>query len=463
MKKDFLNGMRRVHFIGIGGSGMYPLAQILHGLGYVVTGSDNNDTDTLRALREMGVNVFLDQRAENVSETEADLFVYTSAVFEDNPELAAARASGREVMERSELLGLITGFYDNAVCVGGTHGKTTVTSMLTQIMVMAGLDISAVIGGKLECIHGGGRFGSSDVIVCEACEFNDHFLNLQPDICVILNIDEDHLDYFKTLDNVVNSFRRFANNAAKAVIINGGDKNTLNSVEGLPESIKRISFGLSNENDYYPANIRRYDGAYFEYVLMEKGDAIREIKLNVAGEHNVLNSVAAAAAALYLGVTAEQIKNGLESFKGAARRFEKYGEKNGIAVYDDYAHHPAEIAATLKAAKDTGYRRIWAVHQPFTFSRTANMADDFAKTLRAADKVVLTSIMGGREKNLQGIKTGDLAAKIDGCVWFDEEEHDRNFELVRDYVCENARAGDMVITLGCGDVNKLAKMILAGL
>lgn len=453
-----LDGKKHIHFIGIGGSGMYPLAQILHSRGYYLTGSDNNETDTLQAVRSMGIPVYLGQRAENI--VGADLIVHTAAIMADNPELIAAKASGVPVLERSELLGIITNCFDNAVCVSGTHGKTTTTSMITQILKEKGMDISAVIGGKLPLIHGSGIVGSSDVLVCEACEFMDHFLKLSPDVSVILNVDADHLDYFGSLDNIIRSFRRFAEMTSKAVIVNGSDENSMKCVENLEKKCEIITFGRDASCDWYPENIRHISGLETRFDLMHKGERLTELTIHVPGEHNILNAVAAAAAAIYEGAEPADVKKGLEDFKGAQRRFEKYGEIDGVTVVDDYGHHPAEISVTLEAAKKLGYKRLWAVHQPFTFSRTAMLLDDFAKALSIADKVVLTSIMGSREKNTIGIHTQALAEKIEGAVWFEEEEHDRNFELCAEYAAENAESGDLIVTLGCGDVNKLARLIL---
>ena len=453
-----LDGKKHIHFIGIGGSGMYPLAQILHQKGYYLTGSDNNETDTLKAVREMGINVCpLGQRAENIEG--ADLIVHTAAIMADNPELIAAKASGVPVLERSELLGIVTGWYSDAICVSGTHGKTTATSMITQIMVEQGLDITAYIGGKLPLIHGSGKVGTNDTMVCESCEFVDTFLKLYPDTAVILNIDEDHLDYFKNLDNIIKSFHKFAENASKAVIVNASDANSMKAISGISGK-EIITFGYDSSFDWYPANINYVSGMHTEFDLMHKGELFTHIVLHIAGRHNVLNACAAAAAAYHSGATADGIAKGLADFRGAQRRFEKYGEVNGITVVDDYAHHPAEITVTLNAAMDMGYKRVWAVFQPFTFSRTVILMDDFAKALSITDKCVLTSIMGSREKNTWDVHTSQLAAKINGAVYFDEEEHDKNFELVTDYVCENAESGDLVVTLGCGDINKAAKLLL---
>lgn len=460
LDKQFFNNYKHIHFIGIGGSGMYPLAQILNSFGCYITGSDNNETETLGAVRDMGIPVFIGQSAENIEG--ADLIVYTAAILPDNPELTAAKASGARVLERSELLGIITENYDNAVCVSGTHGKTTVTSMITQIMVMGGKDVSAVIGGKLPLIHGSGRAGKSGVMICEACEFRDHFLNLSVDTAVVLNIDEDHLDYFKSLDNIIESFRRFCGSASKAVIINGGDPNSMKALEGVSGK-EIITFGKSSENQWYPENIRHTGRLLTEFTVMREGKPFCKTALHIPGEHNIVNAVAAAAAAYSAGACAEDIKKGLESFRGAGRRFEKYGEAGAITVADDYAHHPAEISVTLETAKKLGFKRVWAVHQPFTYSRTSLLLDDFAKALSIADITVLTAIMGGREKNTTGIHTKALAEKIPGSIYFDEEEHDANFDLAARYVCDNAEEGDLIITLGCGDVNKLARKILAEL
>lgn len=468
LNKEILKGKKHIHFIGIGGSGMYPLAQILHSQGYYLTGSDNNETETLDAVRKMGIPVFVGQRAENI--VGADLIVHTAAIMNDNPELIAARNSDAEVLERSELLGIITGWYDRAICVSGTHGKTTTTSMITQILFSAGIDLSAFIGGKLPCIGGSGRAGKSDIMVCESCEFVDTFLKLYPDIAVILNIDEDHLDYFKNLENIISSFKKFADKASKAVIFNGDDENTLKAVKDITDK-DFVTFGLDPKNDYYAANIQRISGMETQYTLMKKDKEMGVVTLHVAGMHNVLNSVAAAAAADYAGTPADKIISGLAEFRGAGRRFELIGKAKGITIVDDYAHHPTELTVTLKAAMEMGYKNVWAVFQPFTFSRTALLLDDFAKALSITDKTVLTDIMGSREKNTYKIFTRHLAEKIDGCIFFPQDENEEytdkrkyeNFEQVCDYLCKNAQDGDLIITLGCGDAYKIAKMVLGRL
>lgn len=465
MDKNILNGKKHIHFIGIGGSGMYPLAQILHSQGYYLTGSDNNETETLEAVRKMGIPVFMGQRAENIEG--ADMIVHTAAIMADNPELIAAKASGVPVLERSELLGIVTSWYDNAICVSGTHGKTTTTSMITQILCTEKIDISAVIGGKLPCIKGSGIAGKSDIMVCESCEFVDTFLKLYPDIAVILNVDADHLDYFGTLDNIITSFGKFAAKASKALIINGDDENTLKAVKraGNADEKDIIVFGYQESFDYYPVNIEKINGIQTKFTLMHKDEALADITLNVPGEHNIINAVAAAAAAHYVGASAESIQKGLYDFRGAKRRFEIIGKEKGITIADDYAHHPAELTVTLEAAMQMGYNKVWAVFQPFTYSRTSILLDDFAKALSIPDMAVLTDIMGSREKNTYDIYSSDLAEKIENCICFEQnkiespERKQQNFEQVCDYICENASDGDLVITLGCGDVYKVAKMI----
>ena len=450
--ENFLIGKKHIHFIGIGGSGMYPLAQILHKQGYFLTGSDNNETETLKAVRDMGITVYMGQRPENIEG--ADLIVHTAAIMADNPELIAAKASGVPVIERSVLLGLITSMYDNAVCVCGTHGKTTTTSMLTSVFLADGNDLTAVIGGKLRAIGGSGRSGTSDVMVCEACEFVDTFLKLYPDTAVILNIDCDHLDYFGTMENLKRSFTKFCSMTTKKIIYNGDDENTTEAVNAAETKASLITFGWNEKNDYYPKDIISYDSFHTQFGLYRNGGKIADIPLRVPGKHNILNAVAACAAALENGVKVQSLIDGLDSFRGTIRRFEKLAEVNGITFVDDYAHHPTEVRSLLETAKAMDFRRVWAVHQPFTYSRSATLLVEFADALALADKVVLTEIMGSREKNTYNIYSSDLAAKIDGAVWFP------TFEEVADYVVKNAESGDLVLTFGCGDVYKVGYLMI---
>lgn len=450
--ENLLKTRKHIHFIGIGGSGMFPMVQILHSEGFYITGSDNNETETTKIERKMGIPVTLGQAAENIEG--ADLIVYTAAIMSDNPELIAAKASGVPCLERSDMLGLLTRRYSKAVCVAGTHGKTTTSAMIAQTLLEGGFDPSAFIGGKVKALGGSGRAGKSDIFVVEACEFVDTFLKLSNDISVILNIDNDHLDYFGSIENSIKSFRKFASNSTGPVIVNGDDANTMKAVEGLDKEI--ITFGWSNKNDYYAADVRLLGGAKSGYTLMHHGKPICEIRLSIPGKHNILNSMACAVVCLYLGMNPEEMAEHIDKFPGAGRRFEILGEVNGVTIADDYAHHPTEIAATLKAAKEMDFHEVWAVFQPFTYSRTALLMDDFVTALSVADHVVMSEIMGSREKNTYNIYTRDLAEKIPGSVWFN------TFKEMADYTMSHAKPGDLVITLGCGDVYKCA-YIMAGI
>jgi UDP-N-acetylmuramate--alanine ligase len=457
---------KQIHLIGIGGSGMFPLAQILHDKGHKLTGSDNNETDTVAAVRNMGIKVHMGHRqacldvfGDGSSVTAPDLIVRSAAIKDDNPEIITARERGIPVMERAELLGLITEQYNKAICVSGTHGKTTVSSMLTYIFMNAEEDISAVIGGKLKILdNGSARTGTSDIMICEACEYADTFLKLSPNISVILNINHDHLEYFKTMENLRLSFTKFCNITRDILVINADDENTMLAVKDSDFSGKIVTFGFSESNDYYPANI---NGNRFD--LVKRGDFLAGIKLNVPGEHNILNAVAACAAAHNAKVSEASLVKGLESFTGAGRRFEIICCVNGVTVADDYAHHPTEITATLKAARSMDFTRVWAVHQPFTFSRTKTMLSEFARALSIADEITLTEIMAGRETDNHDICSADLVNCIKSLQTHTGCNLLGTFEEIAEYVCKNSKAGDLIITLGCGDVNKLSKMIAENL
>lgn len=448
-----LQDKKHIHFIGIGGSGMFPLAQILHSEGYYLTGSDNNPSDTLELVKQMGIPVFMGQRKENIKD--ADLIVHTAAIMPDNEELIAAYESGVSVIERSLLLGEITARYDNTICVSGTHGKTTTTAMLTQILMETNLDPTAVIGGKLPSIGGNGRVGKGNIMVCEACEFVDTFLKLDPNTTVILNIDEDHMDYFKTMDNLIASFHKFCELTSGTIIANGDDPEVLRAIEGV--SNPTVLFGFEHKNDYSCDNIITHEGIHTSFDLLYKGQYQETFDIYVPGRHNVLNAMAAIVAALSATASLDEIKRGLAKFKGAGRRFELLGVCRGITVVDDYAHHPAELKVTLEAAKAMNFKRVIAVHQPFTYSRTKLHLDYFAEVLQIADKAVLSEIMGSREKNIHNIYTKDLCDKIPDAVWFN------TFDEIADFVCDFAEDGDLIITLGCGDIYKAAKKILAKL
>ena len=429
---------------------MCPLVEILHSKGYEISGSDNNESDTLNRVRSLGIPVFLGQRAQNIEG--AQMIVYTAALLPDNPELCAAKESGIPTFERKELLGAITRMFDNCICVCGTHGKTTVTAMLTQIFLQSGAAPTAVIGGKLPLTGTNGIAGGSQNMLCEACEFVDTFLSLSPDVSVILNIDEDHLDYFKTLDNLIASFTKFASMTRREIIINADDANTLRAVESIKDK-RFITFGLGKDNDFRAENIV-LEHEFASFDIIKYGENVGRISLGIPGKHNIFNALAAIAAADNAGIPMDKIIACAEQFRGAGRRFEILKKINGITIADDYAHHPRELEVTLNAAMGMGFKRVWAVFQPFTYSRTKILFDDFVRVLKIPDRVVMTEIMGSRERNTYGVYTSQLAEKIPGSVWFN------TFDEVADYVVKNAEEGDLVITLGCGDIYKAAKLMI---
>ena len=446
-----LKEVKRIHFIGIGGAGMCPIAEILIALGYNVSGSDNNDTETFRRIEKEGAKVYLGQVKENITE-DVELVIYTNAILKGNEELEFAKAN-LPTFERAEILGAISRIFSNCIGVCGTHGKTTVSSMTTQILLEAGLDPSAVIGGKLPIIDAYGRYGSSQNFVCESCEFNNTFLHMNADMAVVLNIDEDHLDFFGNLENIKKSFREFCEKTTKTIIYNGDDENTVDMLKGIEEK-QLVSFGTKKSCEWTAKNICVPGGFQSEYDVFHNGEFVAHVVLSVPGSHNILNSLAAFAAAYLSGADTESICKGLKAFKGAGRRFELKGTYKGVTIVDDYAHHPAEIEVTLNAAVKMGYKRVWAVHQPFTYTRTAKLLDDFARVLQIADKCVVSEIMGSREVNTIGIKATDLSDKIPNCIQIDK------LEDIADYLAENCTDGDMVITLGCGDVYKVSRMLV---
>lgn len=442
-----LGRVKRIHMIGIGGSGMCPLAEILHSKGYILTGSDNNESDPLSRIRALGIPVTMGHRAENLGD--AELVVYSAAIAPENPELVEARRRRIPTMERSHLLGTLTRHFDRVIGVCGTHGKTTVSSMITQILYLSGKDPTAVIGGKLPLIGSNGRIGKSDLMVCESCEFVDTFLQMSPDISVLLNIDNDHLDYFKTMDRLVASFRKFIA-MSKTAFVNGDDRLVMRAAGGISSRV--ITFGLGEHNDYRAVDLIPGKRGY-RFTVLHQNEPVGCLELMIPGKHNVMNGLAAFACCNLLGVPASEIESALGQFYGAGRRFEFLGEYNGFTLADDYAHHPTEIAATLKAAKELDHKRVICVFQPFTYSRTALLKDDFIRALKIADQVILTPIMGSREINTYGISSEDLAAQLPNSVVID------GFDQIADYVLKTAREGDLVITMGGGDIYKAAHKI----
>ncbi len=446
---SLMNKIKRIHFIGIGGSGMCPLAEILKSEGYELSGSDMNEGETLDRIKSYGIPVFMGHDAKNIEG--AELIVYSAAIKENNPERKAAVEKGIPCIERSVMLGIVTRRYKRSIAVSGTHGKTTTTAMLSQILIGSGFDPSAIIGGKLPFIGGNSYVGKSDIIVCEACEYVDTFLELNPYMSIILNIDADHLDYFKNLDNIKKSFNKFAHQTTGLLIINGDDENTLDAVSDV--EIEKITYGFGDNCDYRAVNVNADKGVHEQFDIIYKGEKLTNVKLIVPGKHNVYNALAAAAAAHCLGATANEISENLHKFGGVHRRFEILGTPDGITVADDFAHHPTELTATLTAAMNMGFNKVWAIFQPHTFSRTAMLLDDFAEALKIPDIAIISDILPVRETNTYNIHSTDLGAKVPGSVCLD------TFEEITDYVCKHAKEGDLILTMGGGNVYMCANMI----
>lgn len=435
-----------VHLVGIGGVSMRPLGLVLKGMGMEVTGSDMSASDGTRELEEKGIPVAIGHHAENIQG--ASCIIRTAAAHNDNPEIAAARAAGIPVFERAQAWGEIMKSYKNAICVSGTHGKTTTTSMLTHILMEADLDPTVMIGGYLPLLHASHRVGHGDTILLESCEYCDSFLNFFPTLALVLNVEEDHLDYFKDLADIQKSFHQFAEMATFGVVANGDDPHTVKAMEG----IDFVSFGLGEGNRIHAANMCP-DWRHFD-VLCD-GEFYSHLDMGVLGRHNAMNALAAAAAAWMMGIPGETVSRGLQAFHGAGRRMEFKGTYNGADVYDDYAHHPDEVAATLAAVRNAmPGRRLVLAFQPHTYSRTSALFDDFVRELSKADVLVLAEIYAARERNTIGISSADVAEKIPGAVFCE------TLPEVTQFLRANVREGDVVITMGAGDIFRAGEALL---
>lgn len=423
---------------------MSPLAEVLSGRGLIISGSDMNEGSNVQNLRNKNINVIIGHFAENITD-DVQFVVRTAAVHDDNPEIIAAHSKNIPVFERTEAWGAIMKDYANALCIAGTHGKTTTTSMCTHILMAGEYDPTVMIGGTLPLLKAGHRVGGGDTIVMEACEYYNSFLNFFPTVSVILNIEADHLDFFKDLDDVKNSFRKFAELVPKDgyVVANYDDENTMSVVSGLDRQV--ITFGLSDKADVWAKNIVTL-GAQSEFDVIYKGEVFTHVSLRVPGIHNIKNALAAAAAAICLGVSGQAVKYGLSAFKGAGRRFEFKGKFNGVDVYDDYAHHPGELKALFDAIENLGYRRTIVVFQPHTYTRTHALFNDFVEQLRRPDMVMLAEIFAAREKNTIGISSKDIAREIPNSLYFE------TFEELEKSLRFTAAPGDLVITVGAGNI-----------
>ena len=446
-----------VHFIGIGGISMSGLAEILLEEGFTISGSDAKQSALTDSLAQKGATIYIGQKASNLSIRPA-LVVYTAAIREDNEEFKAAVDAGIPMLSRAELLGQIMDNYEKSIAVAGTHGKTTTTSMISQILLVAKADPTISVGGILEAIGGNIRVGASEVFITEACEYTNSFLHFHPKYSIITSVEAEHLDFFKDIDDIRRSFHEFAGNTAHdgVLIING-------QIAALDQITNNLScsvttYGLCENDDFYAKNITYNDHACGTYTLMHKTEDLGTVSLSVPGRHNVSNSLAAIALCLNLGLPLDVIKKGLLQFGGTKRRFEYKGTKNGITVIDDYAHHPTEVAATLTAARNYPHGRIICVFQPHTYSRTKAFLNDFADVLSMADVVVLADIYAAREQNTYGISSKDildlLLEKGVNAHYFP------SFEEIEKFLSENCVNGDLLITMGAGNVVEIGEDLL---
>ena len=450
---NYMSPGRKGHLVGIGGVSMSSLAEVLAGMGLNITGSDMNEANpNVAALREKGIKIYIGHSGDNI-EPDVDFIVRTAAVHDDNPEIVRAHELDIPVFERTQAWGAISKDYSNALCISGTHGKTTTTSMCTHILMAAEKDPTVMIGGTLPLLKAGHRVGHGNTIIMEACEYYNSFLSFHPTVAVILNIEADHLDFFKDLGDVEHSFRAFAERTPEDgyVVANHDDANTMNTLRGIDRRV--ITFGLTPEADVYAENIE-YKGANSHFDIMYKGRFFTDVMLHVPGVHNVKNALAATAACICVGVRPSSVKYGLAGFNGAGRRFEFKGKYNGADVYDDYAHHPGELRALLDAVEQLNYKRTILVFQPHTYSRTAALFEDFVAQLRRPDVLLLAEIFAAREKNTIGISSRSLAERVDGASFYP------SFGELEDAVRAIAEPGDIVLTVGAGDVYKIGEHIV---
>lgn len=450
----------RVYFVGIGGISMSGLAQILASEGFTVSGSDRAESAATQELEACGIKVLIGQKAENITD-DIDLAVFTAAIHPDNPEYKAVHEKGIPCLSRAELLGQLMKNYRLPVAVSGTHGKTTTTSMLSEVLLAADVDPTLSIGGFLSDIGSNVRIGNSGYFVAEACEYTNSFLHMFPGIGIILNIEEDHLDFFKDLSDIRRSFRRFAEliPAEGTLIINAEIDNWEEIAKDLP--CKVVTFSSEPGADYYPSDITFDKNGHPSFTLHGPAScgADTEITLCVPGMHNIGNALAAVAAADRLDIPRSASAKGLSLFKGTDRRFQYKGERNGFTIIDDYAHHPTEIEATLRAARACPYSRIICVFQPHTYTRTKSFMSGFAKALSLADIVILADIYAARETDTLGISSRTLQEEIKklghDCLYFP------TFSEIEEYLLANCRKNDLVITMGAGNVDEIGKNLLS--
>lgn len=457
MKRFTMNDLSKnahIHFIGIGGISMSGLAHIALADGFKVTGSDRTKTKITDKLESEGALIYEGHSADNIGD--ADLVVHTAAVKDDNPEMAEAKRRGVRLIDRAEFLGAIMKNYHHAVGVAGTHGKTTTTSMIAHALIHAGTDPTISVGGELDLIGGNIRCGKSDLFVTEACEYTNSFLKFFPTVALITNIEEDHLDFFTGIEMIRDSFRQFAmlTKGIGKVVAYGEDENIRLALEDTELDI--ITYGMDESNDYYAKNVE-YHAGYPSFDVLRNGKKLCHISLNVPGNHNILNSLATIAVCEILGVDAKTAAEGIETFKGTHRRFEKKGFVNGAIVLDDYAHHPTEIKATLSAAKAFPHKKIICVFQPHTYSRTRTLWNNFLTAFDDVDELIITHIYAAREK-FDGVTSAEKLAEEIAARGINAK-YIENFSDIEKYIKETASEGDIVFTMGAGDVTNIGSAI----
>ncbi len=443
--KQYIQPGKHIHLVGIGGVSMRPLGLVLQGMGMLVTGSDMNSSVSTDELIANGIHVAIGHREENV--LGADCIIRTAAAHNDNPEIAAARTFGIPVFERAQAWGVIMQAYQNAVCISGTHGKTTTTSMVTHILMQTDMDPTVMIGGYLPLLRAGHRVGKGNTIVLESCEYCDSFLNFFPTLAVVLNVEADHLDYFKDLADVQKSFRKFAQLSTGGVLSNGDDPHTVQAMEG----VDHITFGLKESNTVHAENICP-DWRHLDVVC--DGAFYCHLDLKVLGRHNALNALAAAGTAWMLGIPGEAAALGLATFSGAERRMQHKGKYHDADVYDDYAHHPDELAATIEAVRSMEPSRLIIAFQPHTYTRTKALFDDFIRELKKADVTVVAEIYAARERNTSGISSRDLVDRIPGAIYC------KTLQEVTAHLQTIAQPGDVILTVGAGDIFRAGEALL---
>lgn len=449
---------KRIHCLGIGGIGLSAVAEILADNGHIVTGTDINPSKVTRHLESIGIKVYPSHEPENVEGVDA--VVYSAAVSDENPEVIRAKELGIPLFSRAEVLGMIMDRYEHSVAICGTHGKTTVTSMTSLILRNANYKPTILVGGNLPQINGNVEIGQNEYFVTEACEYMDSFLQLHPSIGVILNIDSDHLDYFKDMEHIVKSFSTFVEQIPEdGIIIAYGDNPFVKSI--LKGHRNKMTYGYSESNDFYAENIRFNENGFPSFDICHKGRVITTLELSVPGEHNVLNAMAAFVTASFLNVDIPTIASTLKEYHGTNRRFDFTGvTENGVIVIDDYAHHPTEIKATLAAAKNVKHNKLWLVFQPHTYTRTKALFDEFVDSFNDTDAVIITDIYAAREKDVYNISSYKLVTAMKEKYPTHPIYYVKDFEDIVNYVKKFAGKDDIVMTMGAGDVYKVGEMLL---